>query len=28
VGEQENFNITTVGTDENLSYRPPPKVKV
>ena len=28
VGEQESFNITTVGTDENLSYRPPPKVKV
>ena len=28
VSENEVFNVTVIGTDENLSYRPPPGVKV
>ena len=28
VSESEVFNVTVIGTDENLSYRPPPGVKV
>ncbi|HIG18111.1 MAG TPA: hypothetical protein EYQ31_12980, partial [Candidatus Handelsmanbacteria bacterium] len=28
MSENEVFNVTVIGTDENLSYRPPPGVKV
>ena len=28
VSENEVFNVTVIGTDENLSYRPPPGVRV
>ncbi len=28
VSDNEVFNVTVIGTDENLSYRPPPGVKV
>ena len=28
VGEEESFSITTVGTDDNLSYEPPPRASV